>query len=328
MATSGGQFSATTVETLAKRAAMLCSNPECGAVTSGPTSTPTGSVNIGEAAHIYGRTGSSARYTPDFTKSELSDITNAIWLCRICHKLIDNDPSRFPPDLLFEWRRQHEAAVLVRLGRPSDQLRAKVEADHLRLFNDTSYLAQEIIRDKPRCWEYKLTVEILRSELGPVHERWQHLKQGLYVRKSTIIPVENFGQWWAVKCADASNFVSSLTPIVDKLNDSWGPPGVPGSTKEIVTACRLLVSAASNFLDWEEEVRFSHTSEKLDGPIRVLQGACGRQLEQVFRIPIELSESLDVERPPGAYLITLQLSLPEGFADDINAAFARAKDAP
>src|SRR5262245_25841622 len=103
-----GRFKTETVETLGKRAGMLCSNPDCGALTSGPTNEETGLVNIGEAAHIYGLTSNSARYKEGLTQAELSDITNGIWLCRNCHKLIDNDPVRFPVDLLFQWRRQHE----------------------------------------------------------------------------------------------------------------------------------------------------------------------------------------------------------------------------
>ena len=79
---SDGKFSAETVLTLSKRSALLCSNPDCGALTSGPTAETNSSLNIGEAAHIYGRTNASARYKPDLTIAEVSDITNGIWLCR------------------------------------------------------------------------------------------------------------------------------------------------------------------------------------------------------------------------------------------------------
>jgi hypothetical protein len=162
-----GRFSSDTIETLGKRSALTCSNPDCGALTAGPTVDELGSVNLGEAAHIFGLTPKSARYTASLTATELSDITNGIWLCRNCHKSIDNDELRFPVDLLFQWRRIHEADVLDRLGKPGERLRAKVKSDHLREFADTSYLAQQIILDKPRHWEYKLTLEILRRRAWP-----------------------------------------------------------------------------------------------------------------------------------------------------------------
>lgn len=46
-------FKQAVVTTLAKRAANICSNPDCRTVTSGPTDAPMGSINIGEAAHIF-----------------------------------------------------------------------------------------------------------------------------------------------------------------------------------------------------------------------------------------------------------------------------------
>jgi len=115
-----GEFSKETIDLLAKRAALHCSNPDCGVLTSAPTVSIAGAINIGEAAHIYGRTEKSKRYNAILTHTERSDITNGIWLCRNCHKEIDNDELRFPPELLFEWRRGHEQMVLERLGLKSD----------------------------------------------------------------------------------------------------------------------------------------------------------------------------------------------------------------
>jgi hypothetical protein len=209
---SDGKFVAETVETLSRRAALLCSNPDCGALTSGPTADIASSINIGEAAHIYGRTTTSARYKPDLTVAELSDITNGIWLCRNCHKLIDNDPLRFPAELLFEWRRQHEQAILERVGRPGDKLREKIQAEHLRFFENTSRLAQQIVLDRPQFWEFKLTAELLRSELLPIYQRWQQLKQGMYVRKSMIIPADQLPPWLSAKFNDVSKIIQSAIP--------------------------------------------------------------------------------------------------------------------
>ncbi|WP_328590120.1 HNH endonuclease [Paraburkholderia acidicola] len=65
-----------------------CANPDCGAVTSGQTDDPYSAVNVGEAAHIYGAHPGSARYDPRMTSDERSAISNAIWLCSNCHKLV------------------------------------------------------------------------------------------------------------------------------------------------------------------------------------------------------------------------------------------------
>jgi hypothetical protein len=203
-----GRFSVVTIDTLGKRAALTCSNPDCGALTAGPTFDEDGSVNLGEAAHIYGLTVKSARYTASLTTSELSDITNGIWLCRNCHKSIDNDELRFPVDLLFQWRRMHEAAVLDRLGKPGERLREKVKSEHLKEFAGTSYLAQQIILDRPSYWEYKLTLEVLRTDLDPIANRWEQLKRGMYVRRATLISADQALDWLSAKARDNAKMVS------------------------------------------------------------------------------------------------------------------------
>jgi hypothetical protein len=94
---SENRFKQAVITTLAKRAANRCSNPDCGAITSGPSMKRSGTVNVGEAAHIFGAHPGSARYDPAMTSVERADLTNAIWLCNNCHKLIDDDPLRYRP---------------------------------------------------------------------------------------------------------------------------------------------------------------------------------------------------------------------------------------
>ena len=122
------RFRQLVIATLAKRAANRCSNPDCGALTSGPADDPTGSVNVGEAAHIYGANPGSARYDPAMKSADRSSITNAIWLCGNCHKLIDDDPITYPADLLFVWQRNHQQWIAARVGKAGAELR-RVQAE-------------------------------------------------------------------------------------------------------------------------------------------------------------------------------------------------------
>lgn len=94
-------FSPKTIDTLAKRAGYLCSNPDCRARTVGPNSEPDKATIIGEAAHIYGARPGAVRFNPKMTDVARAEITNGIWLCRNCHKIIDRDPDDHPFDLLF-----------------------------------------------------------------------------------------------------------------------------------------------------------------------------------------------------------------------------------
>jgi hypothetical protein len=104
-------FSRDTKLVLAQRAAMVCSNPHCGTTTSGPQEDPTKSLNIGVAAHITAASPGGIRYAETLTNEERSASTNGIWLCQNCAKLVDNDASAYPVEILRAWKtiREHEA---------------------------------------------------------------------------------------------------------------------------------------------------------------------------------------------------------------------------
>lgn len=51
------------------------------------------------------------------TPKQRSSISNGIWLCNNCSRMIDNDPASFPPDLLHRWKAQAESRAASRHGR-------------------------------------------------------------------------------------------------------------------------------------------------------------------------------------------------------------------
>jgi hypothetical protein len=108
-------FAKRTIDILAKRVNYRCSNPNCRKPTSGPREDPTKAVNIGVAAHITAASEGGSRYDPRLTSEERKHPDNGIWLCWNCSKLIDNDPERYPTDLLHQWKRQAEQMALDEL---------------------------------------------------------------------------------------------------------------------------------------------------------------------------------------------------------------------
>lgn len=102
------EFSEGTKRTLARRVATLCSNPSCGSLAYGPSSDPTDSTNTGVAAHIRAAASGGPRYDPDMTPDERSAISNGIWLCQRCAKMIDDDPDTYDVDVLLTWKAKAE----------------------------------------------------------------------------------------------------------------------------------------------------------------------------------------------------------------------------
>jgi hypothetical protein len=104
--------------TLANRVAHRCSNPECGAVTSGPGTGPDVSINVGVAAHITAASPGGARYDATLTSEERAAASNGIWTCQTCGKLIDSDAVGYPVELLRRWKAEAEdrAERMLRAG--------------------------------------------------------------------------------------------------------------------------------------------------------------------------------------------------------------------
>lgn len=100
---------------LAFRVSTACSNPECGADTSGPQVDPAKAVNVGVAAHITSAAPGGPRYNPKLSSAQRCSAENGIWLCQTCAKLIDNDVARYPETVIRAWKTlaEHNAALNV-----------------------------------------------------------------------------------------------------------------------------------------------------------------------------------------------------------------------
>ena len=110
-------FSAVVKQQLAMRANHRCSNPSCRAQTSGPRLDPASSVNIGVAAHITAAAAGGPRFRAGLRPEQRASAENGIWLCQNCAKLVDNDETRYPEELLLEWKAGSDDEALRRLGK-------------------------------------------------------------------------------------------------------------------------------------------------------------------------------------------------------------------
>ena len=123
---------------------MLCSNPDCKQHTSGPSDEgPHAVVTIGEAAHICAASPGGPRFDSNMSPEERASISNAIWLCARCHKLVDGDTARYPAPLLREWKCRHEDQM-------ADTLRGKRAASNQRVLADSLEATTEMSRTPPQ----------------------------------------------------------------------------------------------------------------------------------------------------------------------------------
>ena len=307
-------FSRDTVDKLGRRAGFHCSNPDCGALTSGPQEGNIGAINIGEAAHIYGARPGSARYTVTLSSAARGDITNGIWLCRNCHKLVDSDPQRYTPELLFKWRIERESDIAERLGKPGEQIRQEVTTDRYREFLARSPLAYQIAIEKPQFWEYKLTIALLQEPIAAIRQEYDDLSKGLLPQDYSILKPEEFGLWSHAKLDELSAIIEALSKTInEQFSLAWGEVGQAGDEWEVLRACDFVIGACKSLLNWEKSVRSTKSASEFDAVLNHLSGLAGRLIERVEVIPVELAKPFEEGEPSGKCNIQVTIDLPKGF---------------
>ncbi|MEP2758957.1 MAG: hypothetical protein ABJP66_07800 [Hyphomicrobiales bacterium] len=324
-------FSKKTVDTIAKRAGYKCSNPECQSPTVGPNSDVEKATVIGEAAHIYGARPKTARYLRRMSDVTRSEITNAIWLCRNCHKIVDRDSENYSADLLFEWRESHERNVAEELGKPNLILRNQILGRKESEFSELPPLVRRIVLDKPAGWEWQLTAELMRHLNKPVFRRFRDLREGLYTRSAITVSDEELLGWLTTQSNEMSKLVGPLSNLLDQLNQAWGAPGVPGDVNEIIHVCNLLKDGLERVLEHEEEVHFTHVSEEFESLIELFKNTLGSQAQKFEEIPDKLDEFVEIAlndhegtvEEPKVINYTIEFALPENWNEQVDRELKR-----
>lgn len=119
MPSTRGDFAKPVIDSLCKRAAYICSNPDCRTQTLAPSETEPGKhLYIGKAAHICAAAEGGPRYKASMSAKERAAITNGIFLCSGCADMIDkNNGADFSEDLLQQWKTEHEAWIAQNLNK-------------------------------------------------------------------------------------------------------------------------------------------------------------------------------------------------------------------
>ncbi|EJL65719.1 HNH endonuclease [Flavobacterium sp. CF136] len=285
-------FNKNTIDTLAKRAAFMCSNPDCRVLTVGPNSDPEKSTKIGEAAHIYGARIGSKRYIHTMTDPARAEITNSIWLCRNCHKLIDTDEQKYSANILFAWREKHEEFISTSLGNNTDHIIYNEQISILKDFNNYSPIIKRIIIDKPDGWEYRLTAELMRFLNDPLFRKLNDLKDGLYLKPPENIDSGKAFNWIQDRLNELSRIVPPAVGLLDRLTKSWGKPGEPGDIKEIHHVTKLIKEYLEHIIEFEERIQFVNVPPEYQKAVHLLKNLIGSQIAKLSSIPADLDEIL------------------------------------
>ncbi len=96
---------------LAFQSGNICAFPECNQSLVVENNGSDGSI-VGEAAHIKGENPTAARYDENMTDGERNHPDNLIYLCRIHHKIIDDQENLYTVDKLLKMKDDHKKWVI------------------------------------------------------------------------------------------------------------------------------------------------------------------------------------------------------------------------
>lgn len=116
-------FTDKTKELMARRTGWRCSNPFCRVLTCGAGEEADTAMNVGVAAHICAASPGGKRYDPSMTRETRRHISNGIWMCQTCAKLIDSDARRYTVALLRDWKSRAEREAMLELERSRSNTR-------------------------------------------------------------------------------------------------------------------------------------------------------------------------------------------------------------
>jgi hypothetical protein len=108
---TGRDFSDRVIRDLRERVAFMCSNPLCRRLTVKAAFEGNKPVRSGKAAHILSAGKAGPRSKEGMDDKECCGFDNGLWLCDACARLIDDDESKYPPDLLQKWKLDAEEYV-------------------------------------------------------------------------------------------------------------------------------------------------------------------------------------------------------------------------
>lgn len=177
-------FGPKTKRLLAERVGYKCSNPFCRITTIGPQEGDNGTVNVGEASHIYAAAPGGKRYNADMTSEQRTSYENGIWLCRTHAAHIDRDEKYFTVEMLSKWKEDAERMAANEILQNNENLR-KCSFRMNIFYND--------------FYKYKETMNLF------------HMKRGISVDTS-YIPIQ---QGWEDYLQDISNLIGpEVTAVI------------------------------------------------------------------------------------------------------------------
>lgn len=217
-------------------------------------------------------------------------------------------------------------------------IQAEDQASSLFQVPVTDGAQEQLIRDEPQWWEYRLYAGALMQGRIELEGKW-HDHELRLPRGPRRMPSESPSQFLSRETAELSRFMETLDRVFDPgiLEQAFGPPGQPGDSRRIVHVARGVIQVYESMMDWAAELRSASlssdyheilelTARMADGPVRQTRDFIQRSADQIARIPLLIEEAKSkgatTESPMEVELV-LHVELDSENQRQLQAAIAR-----
>ncbi|MBE9069185.1 hypothetical protein IQ260_21295 [Leptolyngbya cf. ectocarpi LEGE 11479] len=234
--------------------------------------------------------------------------------------MIDSDPIKFSIGRLYSWKMQHEA--LMERRQEGTSYTEELLSAELQPFLNEPPGARQIALDRPRGWEYLLTIELLRPKLNGVFRELTDCEADLILFPSSAFSIQEFGARLQELISDMERGGAALSTLINsRLPEACGQLDKPGDPLAILRTCNQLEETCRFLLNIEARTRSLVWPEALKHLRKDLLGWNCHNILLMQQIVDGLSDAVEealaldqgYDGPPIVRKIHLALTLPKQY---------------
>jgi hypothetical protein len=287
---------------------------------------------VGDEAHIIASSSVGPRGTaaPTFN---IDSYENLILLCKIDHKIVDDQPRAFTPDVLRKIKLDHERwAESMFDGHDTTDISEGITEVGKRVPRSKLEL-RELRRRMPGGWEYLLFASMLALGVEDLAPARLDSRAGWRTPGKVLGSSTTARQFIQESMRRGTNHIANLSgwfrPEILEL--AFGKPGEPGDVRLIEHVAKRLLNFYSGLMDWTHEFRstvpptefeevFELCSQIVEPSLQAFESFVTQLVQQCDRIPSHLIKD---EGRTLSVTVTLDLPSNERLVDLISKKLRR-----
>jgi|GEM_PF-378924 len=121
---------------------------------------------VGDECHIVSGRQNGPRYDPTYEQEKLDSYENLILLCRVHHKMVDDQAETYTADILRQMKTKHENWVAERLNQCSEPKPVKIKRikENVPAFLNRLLTGQELLNIVHGCCASSFTHDELQNQ--------------------------------------------------------------------------------------------------------------------------------------------------------------------